>query len=171
MKAMRASVCAERESVVRTGEMRVVQGSGCLVAFGVGSCVILALFDPLCCVAGMAHVFLPSSGGNCNCSSVLPAKYADRAVPELQRMLVCAGANPMRIRAKLAGGANLFSSITSGALEVGKLNVAAVESALERIGIPVVGSDIGGRCGRTIYLMVPSMAMKVSYGDNREVWI
>lgn len=161
----------ERENVVRTGEIKIVHGSGCLVAYGVGSCIVLALFDPCIGLAGMAHVFLPSSGDNGTCSTALPAKYADRAVPELQRILVEAGGNPQRICAKLAGGANLFASVSTGALDVGRLNVAAVEQALERLKIPILGSDTGGRSGRTVWLMVPSMIMKVSYGDNREVLI
>jgi chemotaxis protein CheD len=95
----------------------------------------LALFDPRLKVAGLAHIVLPESRGATN----LPGKFADTAVPAVIRQLeVLARGQPLRLAAKLAGGANMFD-LSGGAKPIGEQNLAAVEQLLERRKIAIVG--------------------------------
>jgi len=136
---------------VRIGELRVLKGRGVLAAIGLGSCVGVALYDPVSRVAGLAHIFLPSSQ-NGRLVAGAPARYADTGVPALVDAMVAAGARRERLQAKLVGGAQLFLRGDHATLEVGRRNVEAVRAALCALGIRVVAQDVGGSRGRTMRL-------------------
>jgi len=57
-----------------------------------------------------------------------------------------------RFKAKVVGGANMFSfkSATSGTGNIGQRNAEAVMEVLKELRIPVVSSHTGGNSGRTM---------------------
>jgi chemotaxis protein CheD len=125
------------------GEIGVCRDSGSLRTL-LGSCLGVALYDRRLRIAGLAHVVLPQSSGD----SGLPGKYADTAIPELiRRLQSLAPGEPLKLSAKLAGGANMFNS-TSAPATIGQLNAAAVERILSELRIPVIGRHLGGEQGR-----------------------
>ena len=64
------------------------------------------------------------------------------------------------IRAKLAGGANMFPDI-SRSDHIGKRNVDAAKKALTELRIPLIAEDTGGTYGRTIVLDTATGKLKV----------
>lgn len=134
---------------VGMADARIAREGDALRTLGLGSCVGVALYDPVARVAGLAHVMLPSSAGAKESS---PAKYADTAIPYLVRLMTDAGAGLGRITAKLAGGAQMFAMTRPGVefVRVGPRNVEAVQAALELLSVPVLASDVGGNYGRTV---------------------
>lgn len=115
---------------------------------GLGSCVGVVLYDGSRGLSGLVHVMLPSAP---EAGTDRPTKYADLGVEWLIEEICSAGANRTRLRAKIAGGAQMFSNqLSSDVFRVGPRNVEAVTAALERSGIPIVASDTGGHIGRTI---------------------
>lgn len=134
------------------GEIAVLQQNGVLRTL-LGSCLGVVLFDRRVKAAAMAHIVLPESHGNRN----HPGKYADTAIREMIRVLESLFAGqPLKLTAKIAGGANMFA--TSGAAAtVGQQNVSAVEKQLEEMRIPILGRHVGGTQGRR-------MAMNVATG-------
>lgn len=120
-----------------------------LTTLGLGSCVGIALYDPVKKVAGLAHIMLPSSQQARNNSNI--AKFADTAIVKLVEDMVAIGADRSKIVAKLAGGAQMFSfNNTSEMLRIGARNVAASKEMLSLLNIPVISEDTGGNYGRTI---------------------
>ena len=88
-----------------------------------------------------------------------PAKFADTAVERLIEEMQRYGGDIDNLRAAVVGGAHIFSGVGGGIvsasrLEIGTRNATAVHDILERIGIPVVASDVGGSHGRTVTLRV-----------------
>ena len=136
---------------VGIAEMKVVVAPTVIRTCGLGSCVGVVIYDSGKALAGMAHVMLPHSsmarGGVVN-----EAKYADTAVEALCKLVITAGRRKAMLKAKLAGGAQIFSfSSTSGdMMRIGARNVEEVKRQLERLHIPVVAEDVGGHSGRTI---------------------
>jgi chemotaxis protein CheD len=119
-----------------------------LSAHGLGSCVAVVLYDPVRKVGGIAHPMLPSSRHHG--SSANPGKFVDTAVEALVHSLEGRGSATAALRAKLVGGANMFSSLAYQAVPIGMRNAAAAREALASLGIPIVGEDLGGAQGRTI---------------------
>ncbi|MFN0070932.1 MAG: chemotaxis protein CheD [Chloroflexota bacterium] len=135
---------------VGLGEMQVAN-SGEIVAYSLGSCVAIALFDPLVKVAGMVHVVLPSAPQTGSVG--LLGKYADTALPELLKQMLASGAMKHRLQCKLAGGAAVLSIGGSGSMPtIGQRNATAVKAELERARIRVQAESLGGTVGRTVRL-------------------
>ncbi|HOQ16477.1 MAG TPA: chemotaxis protein CheD [Defluviitaleaceae bacterium] len=122
-----------------------------LTTLGLGSCVGIALYDPVARIGGLAHIMLPDSTQIKNNSN--KAKFADTATIILVEEMIKLGAVKERIVAKLAGGAQMFAFNNANELmRIGQRNVAAAHSILEKLGIKVIASDTGENYGRTIEL-------------------
>jgi chemotaxis protein CheD len=120
-----------------------------ITTLGLGSCVGIALYDPIRKVVGLAHIMLPSSQQARNNSN--KAKFADTAIVKLIEDMVSIGAIKSRIIAKLAGGAQMFSfNDASEMLRIGARNVVASKEILHQLKIPIISEDTGGNHGRTI---------------------
>src|SRR5690349_20437375 len=98
---------------VGLGELHVLR-EGELVAYSLGSCVAICLYDPLVKVAGMAHVVLPAVPEKG--AGTAPGKFADTAVPALLTAMEKAGAATTRLQCRLAGGAAVLAIGGTGSL-------------------------------------------------------
>ncbi|OOE11910.1 chemotaxis protein CheD [Fictibacillus arsenicus] len=117
---------------------------------GLGSCVGVIIYDEGRKIAGMAHVMLPESALIKSNTTKL-GKFADTAVNALYDMLIKKGASAKSIKAKIAGGAQMFQfSSGSEMMRIGPRNVESVKLQLNQLGIPLISSDVGGNSGRTI---------------------
>ena len=134
------------QSSIRMGEMAVAS-DGCLRTL-LGSCIGVALYDSKQKVGGLAHVVLPDSRGNQD----TPGKYADTAVPQLIEQLSELASRPLRLSAKIAGGANMFAS--SSAMTVGEQNLVAIEQVLDQHRVLILDRHCGGVQGRRMTLDV-----------------
>jgi len=133
-----------------------------LVCYGLGSCVGLALHDPVARVGVLAHVVLPDSRLGRGVPD-RPGKFADTAVPAAIEEAVRLGAVPARLVARIVGGARMLPVAgIPGMLDIGDRNVEAVQAALARAGIRLIGQDTGGTYGRTVHFFVGTGRLMVS---------
>ncbi|MGD8623795.1 MAG: chemotaxis protein CheD [Anaerolineae bacterium] len=149
-----------------------------LVAYGLGSCVAVCLYDPIAKVGGMLHALLPTAPRGSKATD-RPAKFVDRGVPMLTHLLQEMGARQYRMVAKLCGGAQLLSDPAqgpafsqNGRLNVGKLNVLAADVALRTAGLPIKGRATGGTVGRTVRLHMADgrVTVKTLAHGERVLW-
>ena len=122
-----------------------------VTTLGLGSCVGIALRDPVNKIGGLAHIMLPDSTSIRN-SQQNVAKFADTGIEELVRQMEALGAKRNRIVAKIAGGATMFQfqGHTNNAMQVGDRNVEATKKKLEELKIPILAQDTGANYGRTV---------------------
>lgn len=152
---------------VRIAHLAVARGNGRLVAVGLGSCVVVTLYDTATRLGGMAHILLPDPSTARDDSH--PARFATRAVPLLAQRLRELGADGP-LEAKLAGGAALFGDLLSSPQgQMGDRNVNAARQALAALGIPVRAADTGGTSGRSVSFDVAtgSLAVRGVRGGQR----
>lgn len=136
---------------VGMADLRIARKPDILAAYGVGSCVIVALYDSRAKIGGLAHVMLPDSGGISQ-EKVNPKKFADTAVPLLVQTLTHAGCARSNLWAKLVGGAEMFPPNADFSTTIGQRNTDAARDALQQMGIPILASEIGGTNGRSLEL-------------------
>lgn len=137
--------------VVGISDLNIGKGSDVLVTYALGSCVGICIYDPMTKVGGLSHIMLPSSTLN-NPGVVNPMRFADTAIVLLLRKLEAAGAMRVRMKAKIAGGAQMFSAIGNSSLaNIGARNVEAVKQVLARERIPIIAEDTGKNYGRTVH--------------------
>lgn len=143
-----------QQNVIKVGmaDLNIAMDGAILKTTGLGSCVGLTLFDPIRKIAGMAHVMLPSSD-IARETTINLAKYSDTAIPELLDRMFAQGARIERMKAKMAGGAQMFAmSGHSDTMRIGPRNVESCTAMLNRFKIPILSQDTGGSVGRTIEL-------------------
>lgn len=152
---------------VLIGQVHLVRSPHRLQAV-LGSCIAAVVYDPTERLAGMAHVLLPDSTGRQK--GTLAGKYADEAIPCLCRGLREHGGAPGRFRAKIAGGARMFRRIREGGVDVGRLNIEAIEAALKAEGVPLLGSHVGGDAGRKVEFLTESLELVVEdFAARKEI--
>lgn len=121
-----------------------------LVAYGLGSCVALSLWDGRAKVGALAHFMLPSGSGSGGA-----VKFVDSGLPTLLSAFEARGGNVRTAQLKAAGGAAMLA-INAGTLEIGRRNSEALLAALGARGLRLAATDFGGSAGRTVQLEVPT---------------
>lgn len=136
---------------VGMADLQVCKSPDALTTLGLGSCVGVALYDPITKVSGLLHLMLPDSTQIRNNENT--AKFADTGINELILKMVAMGAQKNRIVAKIAGGAQMFAMKSSNdMLRVGERNVEATKVNLSRHNIRLLVEDTGLNYGRTVEL-------------------
>jgi chemotaxis protein CheD len=137
--------------IVGMADLNVTKAPGALTTLGLGSCVGIALYDPVAKIAGLAHVMLPDSTKIQNNTNL--AKFADTAMVKLISDMVTIGAQKARLKAKIAGGAQMFAfNSTNDSMRIGDRNVEATLRLLKQNGIPLLAYEVGADFGRTVEL-------------------
>ncbi len=137
--------------IIKVGmaDLKVVKSPDGVTTLGLGSCVGIAIRDPITKIGGLAHIMLPDSTAIRNNANI--PKFADTGIEELVRQIVALGANRARLVAKIAGGAQMFNfSSKSDMIRVGDRNVAASKQKLAELKIPILAEDTGNSYGRTV---------------------
>ncbi|RYM07161.1 chemotaxis protein CheD [Sporolactobacillus sp. THM7-7] len=129
---------------------------------GLGSCVGVVLYNEARHIAGMAHVMLPDSA-LARSDRFSPGKFADTAVLKLVSVLTGKhGVSRAALKAKLAGGAEMFRTNRSSPLgHIGRRNITAVKQELDKLGIPIISEETGADYGRTIEFFTSSCTLRI----------
>lgn len=121
-----------------------------LTTLGLGSCIGIAIRDPIAKIGGLAHIMLPDSTAIRSAGQNI-AKFADTGIEELVRQMEAMGAKRIRMTAKIAGGATMFSfQGKSDMVQVGIRNAEASVKKLKELNIPILAQDTGANYGRTV---------------------
>lgn len=137
------------EIKVGMADLNVCVSPDRICTLGLGSCVGIAIRDPVTKIGGLAHIMLPDSTTIRNNSNI--PKFADTGIEELVKQVTRKGANRTRLVAKIAGGAQMFGfNSNSEMVRVGERNVQATKKKLAEMKIPILAEDTGKNFGRTV---------------------
>ena len=142
---------------VGMADYKIAKAPDIICTLGLGSCIGICIYDPALKLGGMAHIMLPAAGGNVSD----PEKYADTCLELLLKDILSIGGNKNRLRAKIAGGAQMFAFPGTPALNIGERNAEAVKQELNKHGIQLLVAEVGGNFGRTIYFDVSTGALRI----------
>ncbi len=142
---------------VATSEFAIAQAPQILITRGVGSCVVVCLYEKYKKIGALAHIMLPHSEND----RLNPHRFVDTALPLLFDELHHRDVHNEDLEAHLIGGASMFQGIDDY-LELGEKNVQAAEANLDEIGIPIVGRDVGGRKGRSVTFILETGEIQVT---------
>jgi len=149
------------EEKVGIGEVKIEQGKVRLSAFGVGSCIVIMLYDETKKIGGLAHCLLPFGNDN-------SFKYPRNAIAEMLEQMSLMGASQSNIVAKLVGGATMFEGFERHA--IGKRNVIKTREELNKLDIPIIAEDVFGNWGRSISFNIYSGEVRVrSYRHGEKI--
>lgn len=132
------------EHYIKIAQIKVAK-AGDTIKTVVGSCIALCLTDIVTGTSGMVHIMMPEKKPG---HEEEVGKYANTAVPALLELMLDAGCDRMRLKAKISGGASMFNTDLS--ISIGLQNKLAVVSMLQKVDIPLKFEDTGGTSGRTV---------------------
>lgn len=147
------------EITVGLADIKVLRDDKVLVAYALGSCVAVMLYDPVSKVSGLAHVMLPCKNSQADFKE---GKFADTAIDALIRKMKIKGAIEKRIVAKITGGANMFNLSSDNTVNIGQKNIDKVKEVLRLKNIFIKAEDTGGNFARTIRFYTDTGKVKVS---------
>ncbi len=164
---------AEKLRTVSIGNMIAsADPNDVLVVYGLGSCVVICLHDPLAQVGGILHALLPTQASKNNADGH-PTKFVDQGLPLLIDSMIALGATPIQMVATLCGGAQMITRPDGNdILNIGERNVRAAEKVLKARRLKIRGRATGGHSGRTIKLHVANGRATVkTLGQKQQILV
>ena len=136
-----------------------------LVCTVLGSCVAVSFFLPTVRLGGIFHALLPDSSAHDSEHIVKqPCRFVNHSIQNILSAVERHGGRRKDIQIKVFGGAQLFgftNGKSSSSCSVGRKNVQMAIMELERAGLRVMASDVGGSVGRKLYFL----------SHTGEVWV
>jgi chemotaxis protein CheD len=140
-----------------------------LITYSLGSCIGIAIYDPIVRVGGLLHFMLPESSLDGDKAKRNPSMFADTGIPYLFKSTYDLGAQKKRMRVAVVGGSQILDQ--QGFFNIGKRNHMAVRKIFWKNQVMIDYEDIGGNGNRTIKLDVANgnIWMKSSGQEYRKI--
>jgi chemotaxis protein CheD len=126
-------------------EICVSSNDHILRSSGIGSCIVITLYDSMRRIGALAHPMLPAPD-----LDQKSFRYIEPAIDTILSELQKLGAAKEELEAKLVGGASMFKVFDENPGAIGTKNVEAAKKKLENESIKIVANDTGGNVGRTV---------------------
>ena len=123
-----------------------------IVTYALGSCIAVAIHDPVAGVGGLLHYMLPESAISKEKAARNPYMFADTGIPLLLQKSYALGAQKRRLVVRIAGGSQVMDE--SGVFNIGRRNSLAARRLLWKAGVLIDAEEIGGAQSRTVRLEV-----------------
>ena len=136
---------------IHPGEYKV-SDEDIIISTVLGSCISVALYDPVKKQGGMNHFLLPKNGSNSLTENTIikqEYRYGIYAMEILINSLLKMGSSKRNLIAKVFGGSEMFK-VSGKVSNVGKQNRDFALVFLKNEDIPVLSSDLGGQLGRKV---------------------
>ncbi len=148
-------------------EMQVTRGHDyTIITHGLGSCIGVAIYDPVSQVGGMLHYLLPMSSLHQGEAAKEPYKYGDTGIPLLFQKAYQLGAAKENLKVAIAGGGQFFSHST---LDVGSRNVAIARRLFLKNKVLIAGESVGGNLARTLKLDMQTGVISIRCGGSEQI--
>jgi chemotaxis protein CheD len=154
----------EQKIEVATADFAVAGAGYVLESQGIGSCVVLCLWDPSTKLGALSHIMLPKYPGGAELNRL---RFADTALPLVLDKLQQLGADRSRLSAQLFGGANMFQNLGDFTATIGGRNVEAVRQYLQDQGIPLNRMEVGGNQGRSVAFFLDTGSATVTVVEKQ----
>lgn len=150
---MNSTTLANTATYIGIAEMEVSEDpSAVLTASNLGSCLGIAVYDPVRSIGGMIHCLLPLSKSDPDKAREKPYMYVDTGVAALLDQLLQRGCKKQNLEIYVAGGAEMTE--TTNLLQIGKKNITVLRKILWKNDLLIKNQDVGGHCSRTITLHI-----------------
>jgi len=145
---------------VSMAEVKTAKSPERLTTFPLGSCVAVMLYDEMTRIGSIAHIMLPDI--KLAKSKMNKAKFANTAVEIMLKEMIGLGAARERIKAKITGGSNMFSSIAPAhSMHIGLRNVAMVKNELKKRKIRLVAEDTEENYSRSVEFILETGMVRI----------
>lgn len=143
------------KTIVGVSDMRVTNNvSETIITYALGSCLGIAVYDPVEKVGGLLHVMLPLSKAEPEKAEKKPAMYVDTGFSSLLKACYEMGAKKENLVISVAGGASMKQNNADDYFKIGKRNFTTLRKLLWKNGYMIEQQDVGGHKSRTMTLRI-----------------
>jgi chemotaxis protein CheD len=136
---------------VGVADMKLSNSPGdVLITHALGSCIGIAIYDPVATVGGILHFMLPDSAVNPVRAQESPWMFGNVGIPNFFKQAYELGAVKARLIIKVAGGAQFLDEKEFFA--IGKRNHTMMRKLFWQNGILTKAEHVGGTISRTLYM-------------------
>ncbi len=140
-----------------------------LITYSLGSCIGVAIHDPVAKVGGLLHFMLPDSHIDPQKAQTKPFMFADTGIPLLFKEAYKLGGEKTRMTVKVAGGSQIMGEL--GYFNIGKRNYLALRKIFWANNVLIRAEDVGGNVNRTLSIELFSGKVWVKTSGDRMVEI
>lgn len=123
-----------------------------LLTYALGSCIAVAIHDPVAGIGGLLHFMLPESSIEPSKAAENPYMFADTGIAGLLKRAREGGANRNRLAVRLAGGAQMVNG--HELFQIGRRNYLAAKKLLWKEGLMITAEAVGGEVSRTVRMEI-----------------
>ncbi|MCD6266469.1 MAG: chemotaxis protein CheD [Deltaproteobacteria bacterium] len=157
--------------IVGVADMKVSDDPGSvLITYSLGSCIGVAIYDPVAQVGGLLHYMLPESGLDGIKAKKNPYMFGDTGIPLLFKESYKLGAKKNRLKVLVAGGAQILDQ--KGLFNIGKRNHTLLRKMFWKNNVMTDFEDVGGNVNRTLKLEIESGQawLKTEGVGEKKIW-
>lgn len=153
------------ELVVGVGDMKVSdQPEDMIITYSLGSCIGVAIYDPVARVGGLLHYMLPEASLDGNRAKKNPYMFGDTGIPALFKSAYKLGAKKGRMKVAVAGGAQIMDQ--KGFFNIGKRNYLILRKLFWKNNVMIDYEDVGGTYNRTIKMIISDGSIWIKRGGE-----
>lgn len=156
--------------IVGVADMRVSNDpEAVLVTHSLGSCIGIAIYDPMAKAGGLLHYMLPESSLDGIKAKKNPYMFGDTGIPLFFKEAYKLGAKKNRLKIIVAGGAQILDQ--KGLFNIGKRNHTLLRKMFWKNDVMIDFEDVGGNVNRTLKLEIKNGQawLKVSGGGMKQI--
>ena len=156
--------------IVGISDIKISNNTGdVVITYALGSCIGIAVYDPIAKVGGLLHYMLPDSNLDAKKAKDNPAMFADTGIPSLFKACYSLGAEKKRMIVKVAGGASILDD--TNFFRIGQKNIMAMRKIFWKNNVMVTAEDTGANHNRTVRLEMATgkTLVKTSGGEMKEL--
>jgi chemotaxis protein CheD len=151
--------------VVDIADMRISNSTDdILITYSLGSCIAVAMYDPVLSLGGLIHCMLPLSKVNMEKAGSRPFMFVDTGMQLMLGQLYELGLRKNRVVIHVAGGAQVLDS--HGVFKIGERNFTVLRKILWKNALLMNTQDVGGNKSRTVSLNINNGRFSVKSGGN-----
>jgi len=156
---------------VNIGEMKISNKKGdCLVIYGIGSCLGLAVYEPVLKLGGLIHCQLPLSSIDQEKAKKNPLLFVDTGIPILLNRILSSGGDKKKLIVKIAGCARIAQKNNDKDIfNIGEKNYIIARRLLWKNDIFIAAEDVGGNFYRTLYFDIGTGLLYVETNSKRKI--
>ena len=125
-----------------------------IVTHALGSCIGIAIHDPLACVGGILHYMLPLSTVDTAKAEGNPYMFGDIGIPAFFQEAYKRGAKKENLRIVMAGGAQVFEK--QDFFNIGNRNMVIARKLFWKNNLMIAAEHVEGQIPRTLFLEIGS---------------
>jgi chemotaxis protein CheD len=123
-----------------------------LITYSLGSCVGVAIHDPIRRVGGLIHCMLPLSGVDATKAAENPFMFVDVGMTRFLTMLFDLGLTRADAVVKVVGCSRILDK--TNLFRIGERNYSVLRKLLWKNGLMIKAEHVGGELSRTVRLEI-----------------